>query len=703
MLRFCRVGFLHCCVFGFCLFFVGRSLIAQEPASPPAAPPPPKGTVIFEREAKPTAEGDTTAAPAEQAAPDANAAPEGESSSQAESSSSQPEALSNQPQALQRTMPPDAAVTVTDEERDAITFTAYDLELHLVPAVSGIEAHANFTVRNDGKVALKQVAVQVSSSLAWDSLRVRAGGTAAGTFVQHRLDTDADHTGVAREAVLTLAQPLAPGASLDLTAIYSGSIGVSAQRLERIGAPADQAEKADWDTISPELTGLRGYGNVMWYPVAGAPVFLGDGAKLFDAVGRTRLRQQSATVRLRLTVEYKGDAPDAVYFCGRRELFTAVSETSNLPVAAGQGVATAEFAPRLLGFRAPSLFITDRAATTTDGALLRAVTDQAGVLDQYAAAAAKAQPLLMDWLGDNPIGPLDVIDHDGQPFEDGAFLVTPLRAAPMETLTPVLVHTLAHAWFASSHVWLDEGVAQFLSLLWVETNDGRAAGLARLQASYAPLALAEPDFSAAAAAGNKGAGAAGVAAVAGSASGDAAQPRGQSLIDASSEIYYRTKAAAVLWMLRSITSDEALKQALQQYRHSHAADATAEGFEQVLEQTSHKDLKWFFDDWVYRDRGLPDLSIAYVAPRPEVDRSGKTTGWLVAIDVRNDGDAVAEVPVTVRSAKLTITERLRIPGRSNAATRITFQDTPEEVIVNDGTVPEVRESTHTKQVVVKTE
>jgi hypothetical protein len=698
MLRFCLVGL--------CLFFVGASLIAQEPASPPVAPPPPpKGTVIFEREAKPTAEGDTTAVPAEQPVANPNAAPVGESSSQPESSSSQPETLSDQPQALQRTMPPDAAVTVTDEERDAITFTAYDLELHLVPAVSGIEAHANFTVRNDGKAALKQVALQVSSSLAWDSLRVRAGGTAAGTFVQHRLDTDADHTGVAREAVLTLAQPLALGASLNLTAIYSGSIGVSAERLERIGAPADQAEKADWDTISPDLTALRGYGNVMWYPVAGAPVFLGDGAKLFDAVGRARQRQQGATVRLRLTVEYKGDAPDAVYFCGRRELFTAVSETSNLPVAAGQGVATAEFAPRLLGFRAPSLFVTDRAATTTDGALLRAVTDQAGVLDQYASAAARAQPLLMDWLGDNPIGPLDVIDldlkdKDGQPFEDGAFLVTPLRAAPMETLTPVLVHTLAHAWFASSHVWLDEGVAQFLSLLWVETNDGRAAGLERLQASYAPLALAEPDFSAATVtATNKGAG----VTTAGPTAGATATTQGASLIDASSEVYYRTKAAAVLWMLRSITSDEALKQALQQYRHNHAADATAEGFEQVLEQTSHKDLKWFFDDWVYHDRGLPDLSIAYVAPRPEVDRSGKTTGWLVAINVRNDGDAVAEVPVTVRSAKLTITERLRIPGRSNAATRITFQDTPEEVIVNDGTVPEVRESTHTKQVVVKTE
>ena len=255
----------------------------------------------------------------------------------------------------------------------------------------------------------------------------------------------------------------------------------------------------------------------------------------------------------------------------------------------------------------------------------------------------------------------------------------PLRTAEPAALAPVLVHTLAHSWFASNHAWLEEGVAQFLSLLWVETNDGRQAGLDRLQASARSLALVEPDVSA----------------------GKAAT--GQSLPDASSEVYYRTKAAAVLWMLRSITSDEALKQAFKLYRKNHTADATAEGFEEVLEETSHKDLKWFFDDWVYRDRGLPDLSIANISPRPAAAQGGKSAGWLVAVSVRNDGDAAAEVPVTVRSGTLTATERVRVPGHANAATRILFQDTPEEVVVGDGTVPEVRESIHVKKVNATTE
>ena len=644
--------------------------VAQEPtppASPAVAPAqtetvPPKGKVIFQREEK---QPDPDAPETSEANADAPVA--GESSSVHSDT--------------QTPIVPDADVTVSDDDREAVTFTEYDLDLHLVPASAGIEAHANFTVRNDGKVPLKLIALQLSSSLVWETLKLRSGG---GAFVQHRINTDADHTGVAREAVLTLPEPVASGASVELTAIYSGSIAQSGERLERIGAPEDKAADADWDAIAIVGTALRGYGNVLWYPVAGAPVFLGDGAKLFDSVGRAKLRQQGATVKLRLSVAYTGDAPDAAYFCGRRELFRASSDNDSVPVAVGQGVATAEFAAKALGFRVPSLFTTDRAATTTDGALIRAVTEQSGVLHQYADAAEKVQPLLIDWLGDNPLAPLDIIDLSlidptGQPFEDDGLLVTPLRGAEPVVLAPVLVHTLAHSWFASRHAWLDEGVAQFMSLLWVETNDGRQAGLDRLQASSSALALAEPDFPV-----DKNA-------------------RGQSLIDASSEVYYRTKAAAVLWMLRSLTSDEALKQALQLYRKNHTADASAEGFEQVLEQISHKDLKWFFDDWVYHDRGLPDLSIAYVSPRELIDKGGKSSGWLVAVSIRNDGDAAAEVPVTVRSAKLSATERVKVPGKSNAATRILFQDVPDEVVVGDGTVPEVRESVHVKKVVVKSE
>jgi hypothetical protein len=593
---------------------------------------------------------------------------------------------------------PDAKVEVTDAERDALTFTGYDLDVHLVPAQARIAVHAGLTVRNDGKAPLTRLALQISSTLVWESFGLKTpAGVAPLNFVQHRINTDADHTGVSREAVVTLPTPLAVGGKLELSALYSGQIVQSAERLERIGAPAEQAAVADWDAISADglnvQTALRGYGNVLWYPVSSAPVFLGDGAKLFDAVGWAKERQQGAATRLRIAIEFTGEAPDSVYFCGRRAALTAVRENNDMPVAEGTGVATAEFPTQPLGFRVPSLFVTGQAPTVTDGALLSAVTDQSGVLTQYAAAAAKTQQLLMDWLGISPLAPLSVLDHDGQPYEDAAFLVTPLQGGDPTALAPVLVHTLAHAWFQSSHVWLDEGVAQFLSLLWVETNDGREAATAQLETEANALALAEPEIKSAVATTTGEPSAKPVDAAVGQ------SPVGQSLIDAHSQVYYRTKAAAVLWMLRSIAGEDALKKALQTYRKvGAAADANPEEFEKVLEQASGKDLRWFFDDWVYHDRGLPDLSIRHVSSRHTPDEGGKSGGWLIAVDVHNDGDAVAEVPVTVRSGTLTATERVRVAGHSDAATRIVFQGTPDEIEVNDGSVPELLSSEHIEKV-----
>jgi Peptidase family M1 domain len=568
-------------------------------------------------------------------------------------------------------------VAVTDAERASLTFTTYDLDVHLTPAQSKLAVHAGFTVKNSGKEPLTRLALQISSSLQWESFAMRSGGRVAQlSFTVQTVDTDADHTGKATEAVVSLPQPLQSGASLELTGFYSGEVTQSAERLERIGAPLDQATRADWDQISPERTALRGFGDVLWYPTAAAPVFLGDGAKLFQSVGQTKLQQAAAMVHLRLTVEYTGDAPDAAFFCGRRAQLVSVSENQNVPVAESPGVATAEFAERPLGFRTPSLFVTDRAGTVTDNSLISAVTDHYDALPSYGAASAKVQPVLADWLGAGPLSVLTILDHDGQPFEDDALLVAPMRASAPDVLAPSLMHSLSHAWFGSSHVWLDEGVAQFMSLLWVEQGQGREIAVQHLQQEAKTLALAEP-------------------APALHASADA---EGQSLIAASDEVYYRTKAAAVLWMLRSLVGDEALKRTLQVYRNDKL-DGDPKEFQRVLERSAKKDLGWFFDDWVYRDKGLPDLSIASVTPRALDQIGDKGAGWLVAVEVRNDGDATAEVPVTVRSGTLTATQRLRVPGRSSASTRIVFEGTPDEVLVNDGSVPEVGASIHTKQLV----
>ncbi len=521
------------------------------------------------------------------------------------------------------------------------------------------------------------------------------------------------------EAVITLPQPLAPGASIALTALYSGAIPPSAERLERIGAPADPARAADWDSIavptadSPNAgTALRGFGNVLWYPVSAPPVFLGDGARLFQAVGAAKLRESAATIRLRVAVEYLGDPPDAAFFCGQRGQLIAISDNPNLPAAESPGIATAVFEPQPLGFRTPSLFITANAATDTgtsaNPGLIAAITGpgHSDSLPAYAAAASLVEPLLTDWFGAQPLTALTILDHPGQPFEDDALLVRPMAAADPATLESALAHSLTHAFIHSIHPWIDEGLAEFVSLLWTERTQSRAAALAALQESTRTLAIAEPEDPDAAPSptSSDSPNNAPTQSSSSSSQPDSSVPSthtaGASLAAATGEIFYRTKAAAVWWMLRSIVGDQDLKLTLQAYRNDPKLDQDPTGFEQILEKTSHKDLHWFFNDWVYRDRGLPDLTIVNVAPSQTESRSGLPTGWLVAVEVRNDGYAEAEVPVTVRSATSTETHMLRIPGRASASTRIIFPGTPEQVVVNDGSVPETRTSSHTRQLVL---
>ena len=629
----------------------GQKSVTTDGTNAAEEPQTPHGTVLFEK----------SLPPVEEAKPEDAVPEEGKPAAPKLQERKVPEVASEDA---------DVKVDVSDAERSALTFVAYDLDAHLVPARSEMVMRAKFSVRNDGPEPLKRVVVQVSSALTWESFALDGGEKL--TFVQHLLDTDADHTGQAREAVVTLSQPLAVGATVSLVAFYSGEIKLSSGRLERIGAPVTRATTADWDVISAEGTWLRGFGSVLWYPVASPAVFLGDGAKLFQAVGQTKLRQSEATIRLRLTVEYVGETPKLAYFCGRMEPLIAVSENQDVAAASAPGIASVEFPVRALGFRVPSLFVTNDALKMADGVgSIAVVTEQDDALARYGATAGQIQPLMTEWIGDSPLGPLNILDHPGrQAFEDEALLVMPMTATDTAAISTALVHSLTHAWFSSPHVWLNEGVAQLMSYLWVERTQGRDVALAQMQQAALALALVEP------AAGTSG---------------------GQSLIGASDEVYYRTKAAAVLGMLRSIAGEDALKQALHTYvREGGKKDGDGKEFQRVLERTSRKDLGWFFEDWVYRDRGLPELSIANVTPRELTAKDGRG-GWLVAVEVHNAGSVAVEVPVTVRSGTLTATERIRVLAGASTSTRILFEGDPTEVVLNDGTVPEVGQSQHVVQ------
>ena len=243
-----------------------------------------------------------------------------------------------------------AGAPATDAERQAITFLAYDLDVHLQPREHAMAVRARIQVRNDSGAPLNRLALQISSSLQWTNVRV---ADVPATFQQQPVKSDIDHTGALQEAVIPLAKPLAPQQSLAVDLTYEGTAAFSAARLEQIGTPADVAESSDWDRVSEEFVGLRGLGNVAWYPVASIPVALGDGARFFTEAAAERQRQSQATVSMRVTEEFFGEAPTLAVLDGETFNLTPTS----LATASVPGVVSCALPPTRLGFASPSLFL----------------------------------------------------------------------------------------------------------------------------------------------------------------------------------------------------------------------------------------------------------------------------------------------------------------------------------------------------------
>jgi hypothetical protein len=553
-----------------------------------------------------------------------------------------------------------AGAPATDSERLAITFLAYDLDVHLQPREHAMAVRARIQVRNDSGAPLLRLALQISSSLQWTNVRV---ADVPATFQQQLVKSDIDHTGALQEAVIPLTKPLAPQQSLAIDLTYEGTAAFSAARLEQIGTPTDVAESSDWDRVSEEFVGLRGLGNVAWYPVASIPVALGDGARFFTEAATERQRQSQATVSMRVTEEFFGEAPTLAVLDGETFNLTPTS----LGSASVPSIVSCALPPTRLGFASPSLFLLSRTARDGEGVKVFARTEDVENAQSYMSAAGIVAPLIHRWLGSEPRGSLNIVDlpePGDAPFEDGGTLFADVQNAEPAKLTDALIHSLTHLYFRSPYTWLDEGVPSFMGSLWLEQNHGREVAIQQLDNTRGALSLAEPSDP-------------------GSSTTDP-----QALLIARDPVYYRTKATYVFWMLRDLAGDEALGRALRAYQPG--SDTAGTGFEQVLERASGKDLKWFFEDWVYHDRGLPDLSIAGVYP----NKASLPGSYIVSVDVSNSGTAEAQVPVSVSSATATVTERLRIPAKTSVSHRFVLQGQPVEVAVNDGTVPEVEASVH---------
>ena len=545
-------------------------------------------------------------------------------------------------------------------DREAFTITKYDLEIRLEPEQQRLGARGKITLRNDSAHPQKIAALQISSSLNWRSIRVDGKPV---QFVSQPYLSDIDHTGALSEAIVTLPAEIKPRDSVEIEVGYEGVIPLDATRLTRIGVPEEIAKHTSWDQISPSFTAVRGAGYVAWYPITTESADFSEGNSLFEVADRWKAREAGSEFRAKVTMSRESGERPPLMICSpggdamieeisRAQLVSALCSWTRL------GTVTPTFA----------------LANYQDGSkppfyLFSLLGHEEGAA-KYSNALDPAMKFVSGWFGQPtaPIAIADLADPNSAPFESGTLLMASMAAEDSKLAGINLVHELVHSALPSSRPWVYEGLAHFAEAMYRQEQGGRQAALDLLGLHRAAFLDSEKDVAAAL-------------------QKDVGQKVveqkivGQPLAATFDETYYRSKAAYVWWMLCDMIGDDALKQAIRKYRAED--DKDPKYVEQLIESAAKRDLGWFFEDWVYQDRGLPDFHVQSV--HPWTTEKGVQ---FITVTLENLGNAGAEVPFTILFEGGEITKRIEVRAKGTATTRVEVPGTASEIVINDGSVPE---------------
>ncbi len=542
-------------------------------------------------------------------------------------------------------------------DRTAFTFTNYDLEVRIDPQGHAIAARGKIRLRNDSNAPQRDLTLQISSSLGWRLIELNGKPL---PYVADAYTTDIDHTGAVTEAVVTLPSAVPPKGTVELEVGYAGEIAQNATRLTRIGMPAAAAAHNDWDQVSEPITAVRGIGYVAWYPASLPAASMSDNS-LFAALDEWKRSQHDTTMRVNFC--WVGESNLTTVANGTAEGVTRHALGAGEDAATNMGCSLYVFAP--VADTVPTFAIAEYTALTRPSINVYHLPEQGPAAQEYALAAEKVLPFESEWFG-APRTKVQVVQLPNigdLPFESGPLLFTPLELTDRNGIQLRMVHQLVHASFRSPRPWIEEGAAHFAQALQREQQNGRGAALAYMQTLLPPLQQAE-------------------AATQNSPTQAAGSPtRAPGLVNSTDPVMYRVKAMYVWWMLRDMVGDPVLQQAFRKYRPGDDKDTAY--MPRLVEQGAKRDLEWFFDDWLYRDRGLPDFHVDSIFPRATLNGT-----YVVTVTVANDGASGAEVPVFVRAEGGERTRRVLVKGKSKGVERVEVPTAPTEASVNDGSVPE---------------
>jgi hypothetical protein len=529
-------------------------------------------------------------------------------------------------------------------DREAFTFTNYDLNVRVEPDQLRLGVRGKVALRNDSGSPQRSLVLQISSSLDWRAITFQ--GTPV-EFVSQAYLTDIDHTGAVSEAIVVLPQPVAPKQTVELEIAYEGVVPLDTTRLTRIGVPRDKAGHSDWDQIGRSFAAVRGIGYVAWYPIASDEVGLTHGDSLQQEVARWKQRESAAKFNAEVCVMANPSDP---------QLTTVMNAARrSAPATSNANCNTYSYEP--LGAVVPVFAIGRFFASEHEDIQIYSLFDHQPGANDYASAVEEVAPLVTKWFGDHRDKPdgkaltVDLPDSEAASYESGDTLLMPLTGSDTKLLLSA-AQQLSHLLFPSPRVWIRDGLSNYAQARFIEEKEGRQAAIAYLETHRSALLGLEKSKS----------------------------PPG-SLVQAQDEFASQTKAMYVWWMLREMIGENALDATLKAYKAD--ADTDPGYMQKLLEAQAHRDLQWFFDNWVYDDRGLPDFRIASV-----YSSTLPSGGYMATVTIENIGSAAAEVPVTLHFQGGEASGKVLVRGNSKASVRIQTPEPPQAATVNDGSVPE---------------
>lgn len=228
----------------------------------------------------------------------------------------------------------------------------------------------------------------------------------------------------------------------------------------------------------------------------------------------------------------------------------------------------------------------------------------------------------------------------------------------------VVIHEIAHQWFGNSvteydwdDVWLSEGFATYFTLLFIEHEYGRDAFITGLSDSKRQVdAFHEKN------------------------PGYTIVHDNLKDMDKVTSSHTYQKGSWTLHMLRGIMGEDAFWNGIRAYYNKYQnANATTSDFRKEMEEASGRDLKIFFDQWLYK------LGALKLAGSWKYDKKKKEV--IIRLDqVQTDGSLfMMPIPVAIHfpGTQQPLMKTVDVKERTNVIT-IPVESNPERIVLDPG-------------------